>query len=87
MTVRQAKAADGRLCQPIFLYDMAAGGNGYVAALRDHVGAALRGALLVLDCPRKCDAACHACLLTFGSQYEVARLNRRRALDFVERWL
>ena len=87
VTVRQAKAEDGRLCQSIFLYDMAAGGNGYVAALRDHVGAALRGALGVLDCPRKCDAACHACLLTFGSQYEVARLDRQRALTVAERWV
>ena len=87
VTVRQAKAEDGRLCQSVFLYDMAAGGNGYVAALRDHVGAALRGALGVLDCPRQCDAACHACLLTFGSQYEVARLDRHRALTVAERWV
>lgn len=87
VTVRQAQAAGGKLCQSIFLYDVAAGGNGYVATLREQVGAALRGSLDVLDCARKCDAACHACLLTFGSQFEVERLDRRRALDFALNWL
>ena len=87
VTVRQARAPKGTLCQAIFLYDMAAGGNGYVAALRDHVGAALSGAVGILDCARNCDAACHACLLTFGSQYEVERLDRHKALDFARRWL
>ena len=85
VTVRQAP--DGTLCQSIFPYDMAAGGNGYVAAMRDRVGTALRGAVGVLDCARKCDAACHACLLTFGTQYDVAKLDRHRALDFAGRWI
>lgn len=66
---------------------MAAGGNGYVAALREHVGVALRGSLDVLDCARKCDAACHACLLTFGSQFDVERLDRHKALDSARNWL
>ncbi len=86
VTVRQAQAADGKVCQSVFLYDMAAGGNGYVAALREHVGVALRGSLDLLDCARKCDAACHACLLTFGSQFEVERLDRHRALDLARNW-
>ena len=87
VTVRQAQSPDGKLLQAIFFYDMAAGGNGYVAALRDHVGTTIKGALGVLDCARKCDAACHACLLSFGSQYEVERLDRHKALEFAELWL
>lgn len=86
VTVRQARGADQSVCQSIFLYDMAEGGNGYVAALREHVGAALDGALEVLRCRNECDAACEACLLTFRSQYEAARLDRRRALEFAESW-
>ena len=87
VTVRQAKAQDLTVCQSIFLYDIAAGGNGYVAALRDHVAPSLKGAMEVLDCAKKCDAACHACLLTFGTQHEVARLDRRRALEFAGDWV
>ena len=86
VTVRQALAEDGSLCQSIFLYDVADGGNGYVAALRDHIGAAFVGATDVLDCPKECDNACEACLLTFGSQYDAERLDRHRALDFVRTW-
>ena len=85
-TVRQAKGQDRFLCQSMFLYDLAAGGSGYVAALRDHVGAALRGAVAVLNCPKKCDASCQARLLTFGSQYEATRLDRHRALELAKHW-
>ena len=86
VAVREARTQKGARCQSMFLYDMAAGGNGYVAALRDHVGAALRGAERVLDCRKRCDAACEACLLSFGSQYEAPRLNRHRALQVTAAW-
>ena len=86
VTVRQARAEDGSVCQSMFLYDMADGGNGYVGALRDHVAFTLKGAVEVLHCRKECDAACEACLLTFGSQYEAERLDRHRALGFVAAW-
>ena len=86
VTVRQARAENGSVCQSMFLYDMADGGNGYVAALRDHVASALRGAVAVLRCRKECDSACEACLLTFGSQYEAERLDRHRALGFMQDW-
>ena len=86
VTVRQAKAQDRSLCQSMFLYDLAAGGSGYVAALRDYVGPALRGSVAVLDCPKKCDASCQACLLTFGSQYEATKLDRHKALELANQW-
>ncbi|MXY57151.1 MAG: DEAD/DEAH box helicase [Gammaproteobacteria bacterium] len=86
VTVRQARAEDGSVCQSMFLYDMADGGNGYVASLRDNVTFALKGAVEVLRCRKDCDAACEACLLTFGSQYEAERLDRHRALAFVADW-
>ena len=86
VTVRQARAEDGSVCQSMFLYDMADGGNGYVAALRDNVAFTLKGTTEVLRCRKGCDAACEACLLTFGSQYEAKRLDRHRALGFVADW-
>ena len=86
VAVREARSQKGGRCQSMFLFDMAAGGNGYVAALRDHVGTALKGAAGILDCRKRCDAACEACLLSYGSQYEAHRLDRHRALQFAAGW-
>ena len=83
VTVRQGKAADGTVQESIFLYDDASGGNGYVAALREHLVQALRGSVQILDCPRKCDSACHGCLLTFGTQHDSAKLDRHKARAFL----
>ena len=81
--VRQGRASDETTLQSIFLYDEATGGNGYVAALRDHVAGALRESIRVLDCGKKCDAACHGCLLTFDTQYDSAILDRHEARSFL----
>ena len=83
VTVRQARVADGAIQQSIFLYDAATGGNGYVAALREHIGPALKAAVNVLDCVKQCDAACHGCLLTYGTQYDWAKLDRVKARAFL----
>ena len=83
VTARPSKAADDAIQQSIFLYDAATGGNGYVAALRDHVVLALREVVRILDCPKKCDAACHGCLLTFDTQYDSTRLDRHKARAFL----
>ena len=85
VTVRQGIGADGDVVRSIFLYDTATGGNGYVAALRDDVAKSLRQSVNVLECAQKCDAACHACLLTYGTQYDAARLDRHSALAFMGR--
>lgn len=83
VAVRQGRAHDETIRQSIFLYDAATGGNGYVAALRDHVIPALHDSVDVLDCVRKCDAACHGCLLTYDTQHDSTRLDRHRARDFL----
>ena len=83
VTVRPSKSAEGTAQQSIFLYDAATGGNGYVAALRDHVALALRESIIVLDCVKKCDAACHGCLLTFNTQHDSTKLDRHKALGFL----
>ena len=81
--VRPGRAPDEKVLQSIFLYDEATGGNGYVAALRDQVAPALHKSIHILDCGKKCDAACHACLLTFDTQYDSAKLNRHKARAFL----
>ena len=86
VAVRHARGADGEYCRAILMYDMAEGGNGYVAALRENVSATLRGTLRVLDCAKNCDAACHSCLVTFRSQFDIERLNRHKALEFAFNW-
>ena len=83
ITVRQGKAGDDTVQQSIFLYDAASGGNGYVATLRDHIAPALCESVRVLDCAKKCDAACHGCLLTYDTQYDSTKLDRHKARDFL----
>ena len=83
VTERPSKSTDGTTQRSIFLYDAATGGNGYVGALRDHVVPVLREALKVLDCPKKCDMACHGCLLSFDTQYDSAKLDRHKAREFL----
>jgi hypothetical protein len=36
-----------------------------------------------LECPRGCDASCHACLLDFDTQHEASKLNRHEALKLL----
>ena len=83
VSVRPGKAPDETILQSIFLYDEATGGNGYVAALRDQAAPALRESIHILDCGKKCDAACHGCLLTFDTQYDSAKLDRHEARSFL----
>jgi len=67
-------------CWNSVLFDTAAGGAGYVAATPESLPELIRRARKVLECPRKCDSSCHACLLDFDTQHEAAKLNRHEAL-------
>ncbi|MYI36810.1 MAG: DUF1998 domain-containing protein, partial [Acidimicrobiaceae bacterium] len=82
VSVRPARDQNGLVIQSIFLYDSAKGGNGYVAEMRDYVVPSLRECIRVLDCSKKCDAACHGCLLTYDTQYDSTKLNRHKGLAF-----
>lgn len=63
------------------VYDMAPGGAGFSAGIRNALGSLLRRAKSILECPRGCDRACHACLLTYASQFQVDLLDRHKALE------
>ncbi len=67
----------------ILLYDHATGGAGFVAQASEHLPALLRRARQTLDCTRRCDRACHACLLSYDTHHDVDRLDRHRARDIL----
>ena len=83
VAVRPSTTHDGTMHRSIFLYDIAEGGSGYVEALQQDITGDLRAAKEVLDCVKGCDSACHACLLSFGTQYLSQNLNRHDALAFL----
>ena len=70
----------GERTMSVMLYDHATGGAGFVAQAGEHLPELLRRARHTLDCPRGCDKACHACLLSFDTGHHVERLERQRAL-------
>lgn len=65
----------------ILLYDTATGGAGFVAQAVQHLPDLLRRARAILRCPRGCDGACHACLLTYDTSFQAGDLNRHAALE------
>lgn len=68
----------------IALFDTAAGGAGYSSTAGDDLEAVLQQARKVLDCPERCEAACHACVLTYDTQGLFRKLNRHTAFAFLE---
>ena len=67
----------------ILLYDQATGGAGFVAQAGTHLPHLLRLARSTLDCPRDCDKACHACLLSYDTHHHAMDLDRREALKIL----
>ncbi|MBI4822220.1 MAG: DEAD/DEAH box helicase [Deltaproteobacteria bacterium] len=67
----------------ILLFDRAEGGAGYVASALDDLESIAAKARQVLECPGKCPAACHSCLLTFDTQYAVEYLDRQAGLRLI----
>ncbi|QCG89137.1 DEAD/DEAH box helicase [Azospirillum sp. TSH100] len=78
--------AEGQVtCYSLFLYDLASGGAGFSSAAGEFMDALLRDAEGVLDCRNPdCRSSCHACLLSRDTQYDEPKLDRRRALEFLQ---
>ncbi|MDP2345585.1 MAG: DEAD/DEAH box helicase [Deltaproteobacteria bacterium] len=64
----------------VVLYDSGSGGAGFSGEAPALLEELLAGARTALQCPRNCDGACHACLLSYDTQYEQDKLNRHAAL-------
>ena len=77
--ISRAESAPGLLTWSILLYDTVTGGAGYVSQAAARVVDLLRRAHAILSCGY-CDAACHHCLLSFDTQFQVEWLNRQAAL-------
>ena len=73
---RMEGAIDGT---SILLFDHATGGAGFVAQTGEHLAELLRRARKILECPRQCDKACHACLISYDTHRYADRLDRHRA--------
>lgn len=70
----------GEIATSMLLYDVATGGAGFVGQAVHHLPRLLRRVREILECPRRCDSACHACLVTYDTAYHVRDLNRHEAL-------
>ncbi|HEX8912915.1 MAG TPA: helicase-related protein [Humisphaera sp.] len=77
---RQVVDDDGESRRTAILFDTADGGAGYARRATDDLAKLLVDARRVLDCPAKCDRACHSCLISYGTQRDEPKLDRRAAL-------
>jgi len=75
-----SQGADHKRHCSILLFDDTDGGAGYVASVGPGLAELLHEAREILHCPQECDAACHACLLSYDTQDEVEHLDRKAAL-------
>lgn len=66
----------GHSGRAILLYDTAAGGAGFCAEMPPLLPELLRRAVTTCRCPRGCDRACHACLLSNDTQHDLDYINR-----------
>lgn len=75
----------GAHARTIALFDMADGGAGYVRLVSDALEPLLRDARKILSCG--CDRACHACLLSFDTQFDEEALDRKAGLEVLSEFL
>jgi DEAD/DEAH box helicase domain-containing protein len=69
----------------IFLYDTASDGAGYATqAFARGPEELFKKALEVLQCQKHCETACHACLLSFDTQFHISDLDRNEALAILD---
>jgi hypothetical protein len=71
-------------CHSIFLYDYASGGAGFSSSAGNFIPDILADATQILNCTNPdCTTACHACVLVNDTRFDVDRLDRRAALQFL----
>lgn len=73
-----------RSAHSIYLFDTAQGGAGYVSKTIEKLPSLLRMAKTFLHCPKDCDVACQACLLSYDTQHHIQYLDRRNALQLLD---
>lgn len=76
----------GEKTHSIFLYDVASGGAGYSPQLFNNFAELLDGVVKRLDCVAKCRSACSSCILSSDLIQQQDILDRRSALEFVQKF-
>lgn len=77
------RTEDGKVARSIYLYDGPSGGAGFVAQTPSILAQIIKTARRILECPRKCDKACHACLLSADTQRVADDLDRKRVIELL----
>lgn len=79
----RTRDATGMDVYSAIIFDLSPGGAGFVGSLPTSIGRIVRQARRILECPRQCDRACQACLLTYASQHQLGLVDRHKALEFL----
>ncbi len=83
VTVSSVRDALDNPVYSVYLFDTAQGGAGYVSQAVEWLPELFVRVREILTCPRGCDSACQACLLSFDTQHHVDQLDRNAALALV----
>jgi DEAD/DEAH box helicase domain-containing protein len=81
--VRPSTDVYGENTFSIYLFDTASDGAGYATQANKDFGSLFKEARNILDCIKKCDTACHCCLLSYDTQYKKQYLDRHAALKIL----
>lgn len=83
VVVTPSRDIRGRSAFSIHLFDTTQGGAGYVSQAVHCLPDLFLKGRAILNCPRNCDMACQACLLTYDTQHHQDDLDRKKALEFL----
>ncbi|HHI89126.1 MAG TPA: DUF1998 domain-containing protein, partial [Hellea balneolensis] len=68
----------------LILYDSNSGGSGYASQAGHDLAELLKKAEEILQCKAECDAACGQCLMSYDTRFYIDKLNRKKALSFLQ---
>ena len=83
-STRPAIVNAGQEARVIQLFDMVSGGAGFCIAAANHIEQLLSNLFTILDCEDDCDRYCHSCLLDNDSRHDIDKLDRRKALEWIQ---
>lgn len=81
---RPAIISTGQEARVIQLFDMISGGAGFSIAAANNIEQILSEIFTVLDCTSDCERYCHSCLLENDSRHDIDKLDRKKALEWIQ---
>ncbi|MBV5329343.1 MAG: DEAD/DEAH box helicase [Chlorobium sp.] len=76
--------ADKSPIRALYLFDTATGGAGFVSQATQILPELFCEGKKMLACPKECDKACQACLLSHDTQHHLDDLDRKKALELLD---